>query len=106
MSRQTATTGLTVTAEGELVDLIEDFSEGRIQFAYVKVKDPNSGLPKNVLIAWVCQNQARFKNNMQRLTQSSAAKVSQRGPRATSTPTWLLSPNYYTYAQSSASIRP
>ena len=41
------------TIEGELVDLIEDFSEGRVQFAFVKVKDPNSGLPKNVLIAWV-----------------------------------------------------
>lgn len=38
--------------EGELSELIEDFSEGRIQFAYVKVKDPNTGLPKNVLIAW------------------------------------------------------
>jgi hypothetical protein len=38
--------------EGELSELIEDFNEGRIQFAYVKVKDPNSGLPKNVLIAW------------------------------------------------------
>ncbi|KAI9750744.1 MAG: hypothetical protein M1815_001602 [Lichina confinis] len=40
------------TGEGELMDLIEDFSDGRIQFSYVKVKDPNSGLPKNVLIAW------------------------------------------------------
>lgn len=40
------------TGEGELVDLIEDFSDGRIQFAFVKVKDPNSGLPKSVLIAW------------------------------------------------------
>ncbi|KAK1837331.1 hypothetical protein QBC39DRAFT_7074 [Podospora conica] len=40
------------TGEGELADLIEDFNEGRIQFAFVKVKDPNSGLPKNVLIAW------------------------------------------------------
>lgn len=39
-------------AEGELADLVEDFNEGRIQFAFVKVKDPNSGLPKNVLIAW------------------------------------------------------
>ena len=35
------------------MDLIEDFSDGRIQFSFVKVKDPNSGLPKNVLIAWV-----------------------------------------------------
>lgn len=32
--------------------MIEDFNEGRIQFAFVKVKDPNSGLPKSVLIAW------------------------------------------------------
>lgn len=37
---------------GELADLIDEFSEGKIQFAYVKVVDPNSGLPKNVLIAW------------------------------------------------------
>ncbi|KAI2816742.1 hypothetical protein CBS147323_8432 [Aspergillus niger] len=40
------------TGAGELADLIDEFSEGKIQFAYVKVVDPNSGLPKNVLIAW------------------------------------------------------
>ncbi|EEH08421.1 conserved hypothetical protein [Histoplasma capsulatum G186AR] len=40
------------SGEGELEDLIEDFSDGRVQFAYVKVKDPNTGLPKNVLIGW------------------------------------------------------
>ncbi|KAI1755105.1 hypothetical protein F4782DRAFT_489955 [Xylaria castorea] len=40
------------TGDGELEDLIEDFSEGRIQFAFVKVKDPNTGLPKYALIAW------------------------------------------------------
>ena len=40
------------TAEGELIDLIEDFNDGRIQFAFVKVKDPNTTLPKSVLIAW------------------------------------------------------
>lgn len=38
--------------DGELNDLIEDFNEGRVQFAFVKVRDPNSGLPKNVLVAW------------------------------------------------------
>lgn len=43
------------TGEGELDELIEDFNEGRIQFAFVKVKDPNSGLPKSALIAWVRQ---------------------------------------------------
>ncbi|KAJ2905065.1 hypothetical protein MKZ38_006458 [Zalerion maritima] len=40
------------TGTGELAELFEDFSEGHIQFAFVRVKDPNTGLPKNVLIAW------------------------------------------------------
>ncbi|KAI8629393.1 hypothetical protein F5Y19DRAFT_432612 [Xylariaceae sp. FL1651] len=40
------------TGDGELEDLIEDFNEGRIQFAFVKIKDPNTGLPKYALIAW------------------------------------------------------
>ncbi|KAL2018960.1 hypothetical protein VTK56DRAFT_10254 [Thermocarpiscus australiensis] len=40
------------TGEGELAELAEEFNEGRIQFAFVRVKDPNTGLPKNVLIAW------------------------------------------------------
>ena len=39
-------------AEGELVDLIDEFSDGRIQFAFAKVKDPNTTLPKYVLIGW------------------------------------------------------
>jgi hypothetical protein len=39
-------------AEGELVDFIDEFSDGRTQFGYVKVKDPNTGLPKNALVAW------------------------------------------------------
>ncbi|KAE8359394.1 hypothetical protein BDV27DRAFT_136202 [Aspergillus caelatus] len=40
------------TGDGELTDLIDEFSEGKIQFAFVKVTDPNTGLPKSVLIAW------------------------------------------------------
>ncbi|MCJ1477034.1 hypothetical protein MMC13_005705 [Lambiella insularis] len=40
------------TGEGELVDLIDDFSDGRVQFAFIKVKDPNTMLPKYVLIGW------------------------------------------------------
>lgn len=41
-----------IYSEGELVDLIEDFSEGKIQFAFLKIRDPNTSLPKNVLVAW------------------------------------------------------
>jgi hypothetical protein len=40
-------------AEGELDDLIEEFNDGKVQFAFVKVKDPNTGLPKFALICWV-----------------------------------------------------
>lgn len=39
-------------SEGELVDLIDEFSDGRVQFAFLKVKDPNTTLPKYVLIGW------------------------------------------------------
>lgn len=38
--------------DGELADLIDEFSEGKIQFGFLKIKDPNTGLPKMVLIAW------------------------------------------------------
>jgi drebrin-like protein len=38
--------------EGELVDFIDEFSDGRTQFGYVKVKDPNTGIPKNAFVAW------------------------------------------------------
>ena len=44
---------LRLYVEGELQDLIEEFSDGRIQFAFLKIKDPNTTLPKNILISWV-----------------------------------------------------
>lgn len=43
---------VTSKGEGELEELIEEFNEGRVQFAFLKIKDPNSGLPKYALIAW------------------------------------------------------
>jgi hypothetical protein len=43
-----------------LIDLVDEFSDGRIQFAFVKVKDPNTSLPKNVLIAWVSIAERRW----------------------------------------------
>ena len=49
---KTAVTETDAAAEGELVDLIDEFSDGRVQFAYAKVKDPNTTLPKSVLICW------------------------------------------------------
>lgn len=43
---------LTHSVEGELVDLIDEFSDGRVQFAFLKIKDPNTSLPKSLLIGW------------------------------------------------------
>ncbi|KAI6249243.1 Drebrin-like protein B [Erysiphe necator] len=40
------------TGQGQLQDMVDEFSEGRIQFAFVKIKDSNTQLPKNVLIGW------------------------------------------------------
>lgn len=51
--RKVAGPQLTLFTEGELSELIEEFNEGKVQFAFVKVKDSNSGLAKFVLIGWV-----------------------------------------------------
>ncbi|KAF4122568.1 drebrin-like protein [Geosmithia morbida] len=40
------------SGEGELSDLFEEFNDGRIQYAYIKLNDPNKNIPKRVLIAW------------------------------------------------------
>ncbi|KAK6337972.1 hypothetical protein TWF696_001445 [Orbilia brochopaga] len=40
------------TGEGELEELIEEFNDGRVQFALAKVKDPNTQLGKNIFFAW------------------------------------------------------
>lgn len=50
--RATSPQTLRRRTEGELVDLIDEFSDGRVQFAFAKVKDPNTTLPKSVLIGW------------------------------------------------------
>lgn len=39
-------------SDGDMTDLIDEFSDGRVQFAFVRVKDPNTTLPKCVLLAW------------------------------------------------------
>lgn len=39
--------------DGGLEELNDEFSDGKIQFAYVKVIDPNTELPKFVFIGWV-----------------------------------------------------
>ncbi|XP_058534332.1 drebrin-like protein [Ochotona princeps] len=40
------------TGEGGLEELVEELSSGKVMYAFCRVKDPNSGLPKFVLINW------------------------------------------------------
>ncbi|XP_075895162.1 drebrin-like b isoform X2 [Nelusetta ayraudi] len=38
--------------DGGLEELVEELNSGKVMYAFCQVKDPNSGLPKNVLINW------------------------------------------------------
>ncbi|XP_046872440.1 drebrin-like protein B isoform X4 [Hypomesus transpacificus] len=40
------------TGDGGLDELVEELSSGKIMYAFTRVEDPNSGLPKYVLINW------------------------------------------------------
>lgn len=42
-----------ITAEGGLEEMVEELNSGKVMYAFCRVKDPNSGLPKFVLINWV-----------------------------------------------------
>ena len=43
---------LVSTGDGGLDELTEDFNPGKIQYAFLKVEDPKTSLPKFVLINW------------------------------------------------------
>ncbi|XP_078284894.1 drebrin-like b isoform X2 [Rhinoraja longicauda] len=40
------------TGDGGLEEMVEEMSSGKVMYAFCRVKDPNSGLPKCVLINW------------------------------------------------------
>ncbi|XP_067857625.1 drebrin-like b [Heptranchias perlo] len=40
------------TGDGGLEEMVEELSSGKVMYAFCRVKDPNSGLPKYVLINW------------------------------------------------------
>uniref|UniRef100_A0A8C6S816 Drebrin-like b n=1 Tax=Neogobius melanostomus TaxID=47308 RepID=A0A8C6S816_9GOBI len=43
---------LAAKGDGGLEEMIEDLSSGKVMYAFCRVQDPNSGLPKYVLINW------------------------------------------------------
>lgn len=40
-------------ADGGLEELVEELNSGKVMYAFCRVQDPNSGLPKFVLVNWV-----------------------------------------------------
>ncbi|MEQ2248631.1 hypothetical protein ILYODFUR_020917 [Ilyodon furcidens] len=38
--------------DGGLEELVEELNSGKVMYAFCRVQDPNSGLPKYVLINW------------------------------------------------------
>lgn len=55
---QSTTVGISLrhnvcATDGGLEELVEELNSGKVMFAFCKVEDPNSGLPKYVLINWV-----------------------------------------------------
>lgn len=49
---QTNTLKLQGTGEDGLIELTEDFNPSKVQYAFLKVEDPKTSLPKFVLINW------------------------------------------------------
>uniref|UniRef100_A0A3P8UKT3 Drebrin-like a n=1 Tax=Cynoglossus semilaevis TaxID=244447 RepID=A0A3P8UKT3_CYNSE len=43
---------LAETGDGGLEEMVEELNTGKVMYAFCRVKDPNSGLPKYVLINW------------------------------------------------------
>ncbi|KAJ2843899.1 actin binding protein, partial [Coemansia erecta] len=57
---------LNVQSEGSgaLEELAEEFDDGKVQFAFVRVQDPNTQLPKFVFISWCGQGVPVFRKGM------------------------------------------
>ncbi|RIA92835.1 hypothetical protein C1645_763904 [Glomus cerebriforme] len=49
---------------GGLEELVEEFNDGKIQYAFIRVKDPNTELSKFVLIGWCGEGVPEFKKGL------------------------------------------
>ncbi|BFZ53665.1 actin binding protein [Savitreella phatthalungensis] len=64
-----------VQAQGDdLIELADEFSDGKIQYAFLRVKDPSSGLPKLVLVGYCGEGAAR-KSSFQQHFASIARQL-------------------------------
>ena len=42
-----------VLVDGGLEEMVDELSGGKVMYAFLRVTDPNTQLPKNVLVNWV-----------------------------------------------------
>lgn len=45
---------LCTCSDGGIEEMVNEMSNGKMLYAYLKVMDPNTSLPKSVLVNWVC----------------------------------------------------
>uniref|UniRef100_K7FTF5 Drebrin like n=1 Tax=Pelodiscus sinensis TaxID=13735 RepID=K7FTF5_PELSI len=76
------------TGDGGLEELVEELSSGKVMYAFCRVKDPNSGLPKFVLINWTgegvndvrkgaCANHVSTIANFLKVQHAPALRISE-----------------------------
>jgi hypothetical protein len=58
------TLALVTTGAGGLDELEEEFSDGKAMWAFVRVKDPGSGITKFVLINWLGEGVPESKKGL------------------------------------------
>ena len=46
---------LSLSTDGDIEEVVEELSGGQVMYAFIRVIDPNTQLPKYVLINWVLQ---------------------------------------------------
>lgn len=55
---------LCVCVDGGLEEMVEELNSGKVMYAFCRVQDPNSGLPKYVLINWVRNTHSDIQYNL------------------------------------------
>ena len=45
-----------LSVDGGLEEMVDELSGGKVMYAFLRVTDPNTQLPKNVLVNWVSES--------------------------------------------------
>ena len=68
-------------ADGGLDEMMDEMSGGKVLYAFLQVTDPNTQLPKNVLVNWVRENWGNRGRGQRNLLWSVAAHAYSHGGR-------------------------